>query len=279
MVEATTTEDTVINMSVDTRIIIATVYIRGYASVRSSVRWSDDQKDAYDRGYNFGDDDWDRRISRLPARYEGRYDRNYEAYYRRGYFDGYDQQPKRYDYPIGRVNSGIGGTTVRDRNGFPRRPGGTLNWSGRVDNRVNIVIRGSTFTTQTIAGRTLGGVSGRMSGALPRRQAQLSVRKLDGRGSVFVIQQPNRVNGYTAIVQISDPRSSDDNYRILVSWQSSNALETYTPGRVRWKGRVDATVNIRIFGDELENGCYRREEPLSGKPTVLPDTSHAAEAM
>ncbi len=241
-------------------------YDRGYSSVTPFARWTNKQKDVYRRGYEFGRDDKRREISRLPARYEGRYDRDYEAYYRRGYFDGYDGKPRTYDVPLGRR-----GNIRRNTNrGFPGRrnpnrfgaPNGTLSWSGRVDGRVNIIVRGNTVRTQTISGRNLGDGSKTLGTYLPRRTSTISVRKRDGRGSVAVVQQPSRINNYTTIVQISDPRRGADNYQVDISWKASNVFETYSSGRLRWKGRVDQTVNIRIAGEDVEDVV------LSGRATT-----------
>lgn len=241
-------------------------YERGYATIRPNGSWNDKQEDAYDLGYRLGDDDHDRGISRLPARYEGRYDREYEVHYRNGYFDGYDQRPK--NYVIDRGNGGFpGNPNFPGRNNIPVNNNSvvglrtsTMVWSGRVDQRVNIVIQGNTVRTQTLAGTNLGEGTETMSGSIPRREASVSVRKLDGRGSVTVIQQPSRVNNYTTIVQVFDGNGGADNYRFEVTWQSTNTFETYSTGKLRWKGRVDQTVNIRISGDEI------REDVLSGQP-------------
>ncbi len=227
-------------------------YESGFSSVRPYSNWTDKQEDAYELGYRYGDNDRDRGISRLPARYEGRYDSAYVAYYRKGYLDGYDQREKQINVPLTiEPQGGIGTFPGRNQPGFGRQTG-SLTWSGQVDNRVNIVIQGSTVRVQTVAGRNLGQGTRNLSGTLPRREATVSVSKLDGRGQVRVIQQPNRVNGYTAIVQVFDPQRSSDNYRLQVSWQASNALENYSSGRLRWKGLVDGTVNIRISGEDLD---------------------------
>ncbi len=225
-------------------------YDEGYNSVRPTSRWTNQQRDAYDQGYGFGDNDRNRRISRLPGRYEGRYDRALETYYQKGYFDGYDNKPKQYDTPMGNIP-----TTPFPNPGNNRNRGtatGTLTWNGRVDNRVNIVLQGEEVKTNIVAGR-LSGVYHNLQGVLPRRNATLSVIKLDGRGTVRVIQQPTRDNNYTAMIEVYDAEKSDDNYNLQIRWQSSNVQETYSSGKVNWSGRVDATVDIKISGDYVES--------------------------
>ncbi|MCB1024470.1 MAG: hypothetical protein KDB79_08770 [Acidobacteria bacterium] len=239
-------------------------YERGYATVRPNGDWNRRQEDAYDLGYKLGDDDHDRGISRLPARYEGRYDNAYAVYYRNGYFDGYDQRPK--NYVIDRGNGQLPGNPNFPVGNFPGGNNsvigsrtGTMIWTGRVDQRVNIVIQGNTVRTQTVAGSNLGNGTHTMSGTIPRREADATVRKLDGRGSVNVIQQPNRVNNYTTIVQVYDGNGGAENYRFEVTWQSTNTFDTYSTGKLRWKGRVDQSVNIRISGDDVQ------EQVLAGR--------------
>lgn len=241
-------------------------YERGYATIRPNGNWNDKQEAAYDLGYRLGDDDYDRRISRLPARYEGRYDNANAVHYRNGYFDGYDQRPKNYiiDRGSGQIPGNPnfpGGTNFPvNNNSVIGSRTATMVWNGRVDQRVNVVIQGNTVRTQTLAGTNLGEGIQTLNGAIPRREAAVSVKKIDGRGSVVVLQQPSRVNNYTTIVQVFDGNGGADNYRIEVTWESTNTFETYSTGKLRWKGRVDQSVNIRISGDDV------REDVLSGQP-------------
>lgn len=242
-----------------------TGYDEGYGSVKPYSRWTNKQKDAYDRGYNFGDDDRDRGISRLPARYEGRYDRSYELYYRRGYVNGYDRKPKQYDVPLGTTRNPGRRLPFPNRRTNRKRgtTTGTLTWNGRVDNRVQIVLRGDDVQTKTVAGRNPSGVFHNLRGVLPRSNGTLSVRKLDGRGTARVVQQPNRSNNYTGIVEVADPKRKTDNYNLQITWQSSNVQEAYSSGKLTWRGRVDQTVNIRISGDFVES-IKVQGNPLTG---------------
>jgi len=237
-------------------------YDRGYRSINPNARWTSKQRDVYEDGYDDGDKDKDRGISRLPARYEGQYDRAYEEYYRKGYFDGYDRRQKQYDVAVGaQPRAYLPGGRMSD---FPRRNGrlnpnrrgtatGTFTWNGRVDGRTNLVLRGSTVRTDTISGRNLGNGTSNWVGVLPRRQATVVSRTLDGRGSVIVTQQPSRVNNFTTIVSINDSRRGSDNYRVQVTWQSSNVQETYSRGKVTWRGRVDQTGHITISGEDVSS--------------------------
>ncbi len=209
------------------------------------VRLSQIQCGYYNEGYEDGINDAQTKRDSDYRRYRNKLDSQlYERYYIQGYDAGFvSVRPTDNPYPLPR----------------PQRPGrgtetGTIDWSGRVDNRVNIVIRGNEVTNQVVAGRFNPGYQN-MSGVLPRRNATISVSKLEGRGTASVLQQPDRDNNYTAIVQVSDLRNSDDNYRLQIRWQAQggNADERYSTGRVNWRGRVDQTANIIISGADVDS--------------------------
>jgi hypothetical protein len=226
-------------------------YQAGYTYIKPNIKWTSDQKRAYDKGHGYGKDDIKKSISRLPERYEGKYDKRYEAYYRKGYFDGYDGRPKQYDTRIDDTGGGSfpggGGTGV---------PSGNLSsiiWSGRVDDRVNITINGSSVQSVAVSGSEVSRVDYRINNTLPRRPVNVSVRLLRGRGEAFVIQQPSRANDYTAIVQVYDSRGGASDYQLDIGWETSNIEEPYQPGRVYWSGRVDNRVNVIISGDYVRS--------------------------
>ncbi len=52
------------------------------------------------------------------------------------------------------------------------------------------------------------------------RSENVNVRvdKRDGRGRVFIVQQPNRRNNFTTIVQIVDSKGGADSYRFTLHW-------------------------------------------------------------
>lgn len=236
-------------------------YDAGYSSIKPYQKWSNEQRNGYDDGFQDGESDKRRNISRLPERYEGQYNKLYEAFYKQGYYDGYDGRTRQYDLPIGAVQPNNPNFPTNPTNpNFPNnsRGGtatGTVDWVGKVDDRVNIIIRGNEVRTEV-----LGGTSGQptlqtMSGVLPRRSATLSVAKNQGRGTASVIQQPSRENKFTGIVQILDSKRGDDDYRLQISWQSNTLIqveEPYQSGRLVWRGRVDQTANITISGSDVD---------------------------
>jgi len=224
-------------------------YSAGFDSVRPTVRWSNSQRSAYDSGYTIGQNDRRNGGQNRSGENAGRgYDSNIGLYFQQGYDDGYNNRQRTYDVPLGN---------------FPTNPGGggsgsvgTASWSARVDDRANIIIRGSTIRSEDAAGTGLQVNYQNINGNLPRRAMTVSATRRDGRGDVRVIQQPSRTNDYTAIIQVVDSRGGSDNYTVDISWTRSNANsgnEPYRSGSVRWRGRVDQTADIIISGSDVQS--------------------------
>ncbi len=249
-------------------------YEAGYVTIRPAVaRWTPLQRDSYDKGYKFGQDDKKKNISRLPERYEGKYSKTFEAYYRKGYFEGFDGAIRTYDVPVdGSVSPIPGGTPTPTPTPITpsQTSNGTLYWSGRVDDRVSITWQGDSVQSIDTSGTGLSNVNFSVNNALPRRQATLNVRKIEGRGDVTVLQEPNRNNAFTAIIQIYDAKKSADDYRLEINWVSVNIEEPYQSGRITWSGRVDQIVQVRINGadvtsiDTTNSGLYNPYFTING---------------
>jgi hypothetical protein len=125
-------------------------------------------------------------------------------------------------------------------------------WTGPVDREVQITMRGSDIWTRKVGNSESNRTRARVVSQLPRRDGQLVVQTLNGRGEVDVIQQPSSQNGYTAIVRIQDPRGGSDNYQIAGYWES------YANGDVRGNGRGRGRDNDVYRGrdgrDTRDNG-------------------------
>jgi hypothetical protein len=94
-------------------------------------------------------------------------------------------------------------------------------WNGRVDREVRLVMRGNDVQTNLIGNSEPGRGRIRTFGSLPNGNGQVSVRVMDGRGDVQVIQQPSRQNGFTTIVRVVDQSAGASNYRIAAYWNGS----------------------------------------------------------
>ncbi len=233
-------------------------YDAGYSNIKPYQRWDKDQRDSYDDGFQDGENDKRRNISRLAERYDGQYNKTFEAFYKQGYYDGFDGKTRQYDTPLGGMQPTY--PTYPTNPVYPTYPNsaagtasGTVFWSGRVDDRVNVVIQGSEVRTQIISGTSGYATQQTINGVLPRRPSVISVNKTDGRGNVFVTQQPSRDNGFTAIIQIFDSKRGTDDYSLQISWQSNAPVEEpYQAGKVTWRGRVDQTANIIVAGSSVQ---------------------------
>lgn len=95
---------------------------------------------------------------------------------------------------------------------------GRLRWRGRVDNEVLVSVQGSAATARAVAGAEVADSSFDFTSPLPQQELTVEVRKIKGRGSVEVIQQPSRLNGYTAVVRVVDSKSGRDNYEFELIW-------------------------------------------------------------
>lgn len=251
-------------------------YDKGYTSIIPFVRWDKSQREIYDKGYKNGQEDKRRNISRLYLRYEGNYPKFFEAYYKEGYQNGYDGIAKQYDTKIVEITPTVKpaetpsptptSTPVISATTSPtpqivvatpqpsvNLPAGSVIWSGRVDDRVSISLQGTDVRNVDVSGTGMRNVSHQIKGFLPTRPAEVFVKKISGRGTVSVIQQPNRSNDFMAIIQVSDPRPEDDKYKVEITWVVETKEEPYTEGKLFWTGRVDQTVQVKISGKQFQN--------------------------
>lgn len=96
---------------------------------------------------------------------------------------------------------------------------GRVFWTGMVDAKVHLVIRGGSLSTRTISGTTYPDGIPSFTKILPRQgNYSVGVKKKTGRGDVSVIQQPDRSNNYTAIVEIVDEGGGAKSYTVEVFW-------------------------------------------------------------
>lgn len=152
-------------------------------------------------------------------------------------------------------------------------------WSGRVDREVYITMRGRDVRTSGIDARLPNRT--RVDEALPRGRGDVLVRLADGRGNVDIIEQPSARNGFSTTIRIRDPRGGADNYRVIAYWSGDDRFDDrgrngrdgwedrdddrrsnggWGPGGrrdddrglLRWSGRVDDVVEIRISGRRVD---------------------------
>jgi hypothetical protein len=127
-----------------------------------------------------------------------------------------------------------------------QQPGSELfEWTGTVDREVQIVMRGSNVWTNNAGQSERPRARTRSYSRLPNENGQVSVRMLNGRGQVDVIQQPSRQNDYTTIVRVRDDRSGSGNYRLAAYWQGYSNGDVYDNNR------------RAVYGNDRDNGRDR----------------------
>jgi hypothetical protein len=97
--------------------------------------------------------------------------------------------------------------------------GTALRWSGHVDNEIEIRLQGRRFDERTLAGGEPYDQRSTVVDGLPIRDAQLLIVQRQGRGTVYVAQQPNAYNGYTAIIRVRDPQGGYGYYDFDVQYR------------------------------------------------------------
>lgn len=96
---------------------------------------------------------------------------------------------------------------------------GKVFWYGMVDNKVQLVIKGSTLEQRTVEGATLANGSYSFTAPLAQTDTTVNVTKLEGRGKVVtVVQQPSAANNYEAIIEIIDDGGGAREYLIEIAW-------------------------------------------------------------
>src|SRR5687768_14685842 len=98
---------------------------------------------------------------------------------------------------------------------------GSVEWRGTVDNVARIVVQGSSVRTSAVSGRQPTSSGYRPSGSPLSRSAssRVSLQSVQGRGEVRIVQDPDRNNNYTAIVEVRDPQGGEGSYQFRLVWE------------------------------------------------------------
>lgn len=92
-------------------------------------------------------------------------------------------------------------------------------WNGMVDNDVQISVNRTKLSTNTMNGTSYSRGIYSFTSSLPKQsRIRVGVRLKKGRGKVHVIQQPDKSNDYTAIIEIIDTASGAKPYSLVIYW-------------------------------------------------------------
>jgi hypothetical protein len=101
----------------------------------------------------------------------------------------------------------------------PRPVLGRINWRGTVDDKVQLKVSTKSIETITVSGTPYADAKFDFTKPLPTTAVTLEINKKKGRGSVRVIQQPNRQNDFTALIEIRDGDGGAREYQIEIYWR------------------------------------------------------------
>jgi len=134
-------------------------------------------------------------------------------------------------------------------------------WRGDVDQEVRIQMQNGRTDVMPIGPReSVGYDNARSVSSVPSVNGYVSVRMLEGRGIVDVVQQPRSQNGYTTIVRIRDDQSGRGQYDIQAFWQPNgnygNSNYNVYNDRAYNDGGYSYDQNYDPYYDPYYNGQY-----------------------
>ena len=106
-----------------------------------------------------------------------------------------------------------------DNGQWGNRTGTAFRWSGSVDNELEIRLQGRRMDEVTLAGGQPYNQRSSVLDGVPSRDAQLVIAQRQGRGTVYVAQQPTAYNGYTAVIRVRDPQGGYGYYDFDVEYR------------------------------------------------------------
>jgi hypothetical protein len=95
---------------------------------------------------------------------------------------------------------------------------GVFRWRGRVDGTDIIYLRANHVDIRHMAAQPATAVSFELPNPLPRYPVNIQLRRLEGRGRIQIVQQPNASNDFTAGVMIEDNQGGSDTYAFELAW-------------------------------------------------------------
>lgn len=164
-------------------------------------------------------------------------------------------------------------------------------WEGRVDGTDYLLIKGQTVQIEHLRAQPVQNSRYDFRLPLPAREQTISLTVLEGRGRVQILEQPTRLNNYTAKILLDDDKDRGAAmYRIGLTWKGGKALGTgrlgsperrdqqHPPqqagGVIRWRGTVDGRDELRFQGEQvtirhLEAGPVRNPSAVFSDPVPV----------
>jgi hypothetical protein len=97
---------------------------------------------------------------------------------------------------------------------------GKVFWRGNVDDKLHLVIRGTSVEHRTVAGQAQPDGLFSFTAPLPQQAVMVSVPRFEGRSKkITVVQQPSAENQFTAIVEVVDEGAGARDYFLEIAWR------------------------------------------------------------
>jgi len=93
-----------------------------------------------------------------------------------------------------------------------------ITWRGVVDDKVEVAFQGSNVRTTIVHGKPVENQDYHVNQPMPSDNVTVALSRVEGRGTVKIVQQPDRDNGFTTIVRIHDRRGGSDLYKFSLTW-------------------------------------------------------------
>jgi hypothetical protein len=92
-------------------------------------------------------------------------------------------------------------------------------WSGTVNGRVRVTLKGGASFSEVLEGAPINGEHAEIVRALPvRADLMPAIQKLRGRGRVSIVETPSEKNNYRLVFEIDDPGPGADHYEVELDW-------------------------------------------------------------
>jgi hypothetical protein len=92
-------------------------------------------------------------------------------------------------------------------------------WTGTVDGRVRVTLKGGGSFSEVVEGAPISGEHGEILRSLPARADLMpTIQKLHGRGRVSIVEAPSEKNNYRLVFEIDDSEPGADYYEIELDW-------------------------------------------------------------
>lgn len=99
-----------------------------------------------------------------------------------------------------------------------------------VDDRARVRLQGDRITVETDSGKRAFDQGSVCNQPLPDHAVgNFHVEVAHGRGTVMEVREPDRHNGYTGTVSISDPQNGGDTYELIMAWNTPGAVVGVAP--------------------------------------------------